>query len=339
MSVVEIEKLLSPLGDESPCGEDLEYDPAFLELDRMSRGKPEQQMGESVIPAEEPDWKGVQRGALELFGRTRDLRVAVLLTGSLVRTSGYPGLADGLAVVRGLLERYWDGVHPALDPSDPDPVLRVNTLSGLNAFDTTLKGVQEAPLVASRAVGRFGWRDVLVATAKLPAPEGTEPPSTAVIEAAFSDAPIDDVKGTAEAVGAALESAAAIEAFVTEKVGAGRSVDLGELRSALKGARQFLAEQLDRLGVEGAGAEGEEGAPAEAGRPRAAAPGEIRSREDVVRALDRLSEYFQRNEPSSPVPLLLQRAKRLTSKNFLDIVRDLAPDGVAQVENIRGSEE
>jgi len=38
------------------------------------------------------------------------------------------------------------------------------------------------------------------------------------------------------------------------------------------------------------------------------------------------------------VPLLLRRAKRLISKDFLEIVRDLAPDGVPQVELIRGAE-
>ena len=69
----------------------------------------------------------------------------------------------------------------------------------------------------------------------------------------------------------------------------------------------------------------------------AAAPGEIRSREDVIRVLDRACEYFERNEPSSPVPLLLRRAKRLISKDFMEILKDLAPDGVSQAENVGGT--
>jgi type VI secretion system protein ImpA len=32
----------------------------------------------------------------------------------------------------------------------------------------------------------------------------------------------------------------------------------------------------------------------------------------------------------------MQRAKRLVSKNFIDILRDLAPDGVSQAENVGG---
>jgi type VI secretion system protein ImpA len=64
--------------------------------------------------------------------------------------------------------------------------------------------------------------------------------------------------------------------------------------------------------------------------------GEIRSREDAVRMMDRVAEYFERNEPSSPVPVLLRRTKRLVSMSFLDILRDLTPDGVAQAESIGG---
>jgi type VI secretion system protein ImpA len=55
--------------------------------------------------------------------------------------------------------------------------------------------------------------------------------------------------------------------------------------------------------------------------------------------LDKLCDYFDRNEPSSPVPILLRRAKRLINKSFMDIVRDMASNGVSQVELLRGSEE
>jgi type VI secretion system protein ImpA len=64
--------------------------------------------------------------------------------------------------------------------------------------------------------------------------------------------------------------------------------------------------------------------------------GDVRSREDVVRLLDKICAYYARAEPSSPIPLLLQRSKRLVSANFLDIVRDIAPDGLTQVENLSG---
>jgi type VI secretion system protein ImpA len=54
--------------------------------------------------------------------------------------------------------------------------------------------------------------------------------------------------------------------------------------------------------------------------------------------LDKVSDYFQKYEPSSPVPLLLQRAKRLVAKYFMEILRDLTPAGVSQAEAIGGVE-
>jgi type VI secretion system protein ImpA len=89
--VIDIESLLAPVSAESPCGPDLEYDPAFLDLDQAARGKPEQQFGDTVIPAEEPDWGAVRAGAIALLGRTKDLRVAVMLLRSLVRTANFKG--------------------------------------------------------------------------------------------------------------------------------------------------------------------------------------------------------------------------------------------------------
>ena len=64
--------------------------------------------------------------------------------------------------------------------------------------------------------------------------------------------------------------------------------------------------------------------------------GEIRSREDVVRALERISGYYAKHEPSSPIPLLVDRCKRLVMMGFLDIIRELAPDGVGQIETLSG---
>jgi type VI secretion system protein ImpA len=58
------------------------------------------------------------------------------------------------------------------------------------------------------------------------------------------------------------------------------------------------------------------------------AGGAITSRQDAIRALDAVAEFFRRHEPSSPVPLFVDRAKRLVSKNFLEVLADVAPDAL-----------
>jgi type VI secretion system protein ImpA len=55
--------------------------------------------------------------------------------------------------------------------------------------------------------------------------------------------------------------------------------------------------------------------------------------------LDKICDYYERYEPSSPLPMLLKRAKRLATKSFLDILEDLTPDGVSQARIIGGVEQ
>ncbi|WP_419207235.1 ImpA family type VI secretion system protein, partial [Pseudomonas syringae] len=66
--------------------------------------------------------------------------------------------------------------------------------------------------------------------------------------------------------------------------------------------------------------------------------GDIASRDDVLRSLDRILSYYARHEPSSPLPVLLNRAKNLVHADFEAIVRNLIPDGMSQFENLRGPE-
>src|SRR5262245_5028350 len=175
---VDLESLLSPLGGESPGGPDLVYDPAFVEMEQAALGKPERQYGDKVYPAEPADWPAVHEHVLALLGRTRDLRVAVLLARSGARLQGLAGYAQGLALVRGLLERHWDHVHPHLDASDGnDPTMRMNALVPLAAADAGLVDLRAAAVVPVR--GSPTVRDVELAFAPGNAGAGETVPSEA----------------------------------------------------------------------------------------------------------------------------------------------------------------
>lgn len=67
--------------------------------------------------------------------------------------------------------------------------------------------------------------------------------------------------------------------------------------------------------------------------------GQITSNEDIHKALDMIIVYYEQNEPSSPVPLLLKRAKRLVGRSFVDIIRNISPDAMTQVQMVSGEEE
>lgn len=346
MGVIDVAALLGEITSEAPCGEDLEYDPDFVEMEQLAQGTPERQYGDTIIPAEPPDWRGVGQKALRLLTRTRDLRVAVYLTRALLPTEGFTGFAAGLTLVCGFLERFWLSVYPQLDPDDDnDPLLRINTVVALCDPETTLRSLREMPLVNSRLLGKFSLRDVQIASGALTlgtAEEQASAPTQAKIDGAFQDAALEELQITVQTLTEAIDQAERIEAVLTEQVGVTQAPDMSALANLLKEMRQVITEQLQRRGVSltsGAVAEATSEEPSTgsvAGGGVRAVAGEISSRDDALRMLDKIAEYFERYEPSSPVPLLLKRAKRLVAKDFMAILNDLAPGGTEQASLIFG---
>ena len=72
-TVMDAQSLLEPVSDEEPSGPDLEYDPNFGEVERASQGKASQELGDSIVEGEPPDWAAVVSGCQELLGQTKDL--------------------------------------------------------------------------------------------------------------------------------------------------------------------------------------------------------------------------------------------------------------------------
>jgi len=330
-----LDKLVAEVSADSPAGEDLEYDPAFGELERAALGSSEHVMGDEVVEAEPPEWREVKNQAEALFDRTKDLRVAVLLTRAELNINGLVGFANGLSLTRQLLENYWDSVYPLLDEEDDnDPTFRVNTIINLADDEGLLKDLLNTSIVSATMAGRFSLRDVRIANGEMQAPAGQDDVAdTSIINAAFMEADLDELIATAAQATEAMEHAQAIDAVFNDKVGAANGPDLQPLFDDLKDLKGIFAENLVARGV---GVEVDEESATGGGEGGQAISGDIRSREDAIRMLDKICIYFERNEPSSPVPLLLNRAKRLISKDFLEILRDLTPDGVLQAESIGG---
>jgi type VI secretion system protein ImpA len=124
-------------------------------------------------------------------------------------------------------------------------------------------------------------------------------------------------------------------------VGVERGANLSKLSSMVQLVSRALSERAG--GSAAAASQADGGAPGAGGgtpiAPAASFTGAINSTGDVVRALEAICEFYERHEPSSPIPLLLKRTRRLVSKSFLDIVRDLVPEAVAHVEALQGKQE
>lgn len=338
--LLDIERLLKPVSDEHPCGEDLDdfvFSPEYSELERLAQGREEHVMGDEVIPAEEPDWRAVREKSEALFDQTKSLRVVVLLTKALTVREGLAGACAGFDLIRQLLEQYWDHLDPLIDEGDATE--RMHTLGELGSTEGYIRLLRRVELVASAAIGKFTIRDYLIAGDFLNAPEGQEAPQMSTINQALMDIDLEELQTTLTQLDQLVEHARAIEATFNGNVEAGDQLALDELFRLGRDVRPVLQDALERRGVATGDAPegGEAGQPGEKAGAPVAASGEINSREDAMKMLDRVTEYFNKNEPSSPVPLLVQRAKRLVSQDFTSILKDLAPGGVKEFEIISGS--
>jgi type VI secretion system protein ImpA len=325
------ESWLAELSPDAPCGPDLSYDQDFLALEAEARGKEEQQYGDTIIPAEEPVWPDVVERASALLDRSRDLRLVHLLARGLTRTQGLAGTAAALNFARELLGKYWEPVHPQLViDGEPDPVVRMNALGDLAAPDGLLRDIRAAHFLRTPAVA-LTVRDVEnILDKQAGVSEGGV--GLDQFRATVGDLIAADAAALGEA-GAVRDAVNAIRSALLEHFPESELPDFAPLFALVDPIARFVAEA--RAPAEGQSA-GTEGSAVE-GASGPAVPGTIRSRDDAIRALERVCEFLARTEPSNPAPLLIRRAQRLMTMSFLDIIRDLAPEATAQVETITGA--
>ncbi|MHC4474369.1 MAG: type VI secretion system protein TssA [Planctomycetota bacterium] len=347
MSEFDVETLLSEVSAEAPCGEDLSYDQSFLALEALVRTGAG---GAGVIDAEEeeavePNWREVDQKCFELLARSKDLRIALYLALAMLKLEGLAGLRDGLYLLHELLERYWDHVWPQLDPEDDlDPLERINIVQSLSPATVSEQDpmkfkqrVAEVTLCSSPQMGRFSLRDIQVAKGEVAASadEGGKTANMSVIDAAFQDTPMDQLEATCQAAAKAIEHVTGITTAFSKNAAQGQTPDLSGFQAVLGSIHKQLQGHLG-TGGEAVGA-GEPGAAGDAGETGSVSlSGQIRTSKEALMALDKVCQYFERHEPSSPVPLLLRRAKRLISKNFVEVIQDVCPDAMTQIEMIGG---
>ncbi|WP_102107693.1 type VI secretion system protein TssA [Oceaniglobus roseus] len=334
---------ISSFGDDAPSGENLEYDPLFTALQLAAQPEEERQAGNEILPGAEPSPKPIVEAAQKVLEQSHDLRAAVLYGYGAVRIHGLPGLAEATAYIRTCLTEFWDTCHPQLDADDDDdPTERVNAVLGLADPQTVLKAVRNAPLTESRSFGRMSLRDIAIAEGEASPPADMENvPTAQSVGAAFQDTDPETLKATRDAARQALEDVLAINAVFDAKT-PGQGPSLDPLVTLLKRATARLTEEVGEEAApaaeDGAEAAPVAAGPAGAGAAAARPSGAIASRKDVEQAIDRILKYYEEQEPSSPLPLLLKRARRLVGADFMTIVNDLAPLGVENVNLIGGME-
>lgn len=313
-------QLLYPISAAHACGEDLSFS---AELDEIAKARladdPTLDQGAWVTTLKEADWPLVAARCEALIAsRSKDLRLAVWLAEARARTHGLRGLGDGYALLAGLCDRFWDGLHPL--PEDGDAEQRVGNLHWL--LSRTPQLVKEAAVTENGLVSMASFdaarQRIGAASAAANSGWGTPPveegPGLAELDAerrrnppAFNATLMDDARYC-------LDSLLELERAVDAQLGTD-GPGFGGAREALLNAIDFiepLAPAAAAARESGAGEAGGEarGAAHGMGGPHGAQllAGPPRNREQALAQLRLVAEYFRRAEPHSPVAYLADKA-------------------------------
>lgn len=356
----ELEAILAPIPGDQPAGIDLREDSTptsvyFRLRDARADARDAERQADS--PGQEGGggdealqgkWRPVATlAASALKESTKDLEIATWLTEALVRTAGLAGLTAGAWVIGGLVESYWDNVFPLPEEGDMEfRVAAVAGLSGQGADGTLMQPLRKLGLFARPDGAPFClWQyQSSLELAAIVDPERREQRIAAGV------VPFENVENEARAAGSAHWSA--LRAELVDAMSAweamGRMLDEKAGPASPSGIRvrdalQLMLDTCNRFApvdaTEVAPSDGEQAGeagvvPAPVGSVASAAgaavSGPIASREQALRQLGEIAEWFKRYEPNSPIGYTLDEAMRRARMAWPELVAELIADEAAR---------
>jgi type VI secretion system protein ImpA len=338
--------LLDPISADAPCGKSIDETDALAALDayqifgQTSLESPDPEGAQAPRRKEArksdrpPNWNDIRDEAWAALGVTKDLRPLAYLGAAVLRIGGLGAFVQTLGVAAHWLAVYPTQVYPLIDE---DALFRQNALNCFADPVAIVDALRRSPLVSHRQHGRFSIRDFDLLNGDIqPGPKDSKP-DPSQIEAAFKNTALDELKTLQATIESALTAIRGIDTTMREANGVEFAPNYDSLSNQFKKMATVLRTHVAAHPASAA----EASAQAEIAEPAARAAGgvavgTIRSREDAIRALDAASDFFRRTEPSSPVPLFIERAKRLVSKDFLEVLADVAPDALPQARSAGG---
>ena len=309
--MLNLERLLAPVGADKPCGDDLAFS---SEIDAIVRARqaddPSLEQGAWVTELKEADWKFVGRECAQLIEkRSKDLQLAVWLAEASVQTAGVRALADSLLLTAMLCERYWDGLYPL--PDEDGVERRIGNLAWLAArIAPWLRAVPLTDGVDGHAlrdfdVARMQGNDAL---AKL---EGARQRTSQT----FYTNLMRDCEHCADAIDR-------LEKSVDAAVGTD-GPSFSAARSGLESLVLFIKPALkEAVPVTG-------DAVAAVPMQASAQEGPLQSRAQALAQLRAVADYFRRTEPHSPVAYLADKAAHWGEQPLHVWLRSVVKDDAA----------
>jgi type VI secretion system protein ImpA len=337
--MIDLEKMLAPISEESPTGVNLREDPAdttFADLEEMrTEVSPDEDAGGVGRSA---NWGGaITRCQEALAGSSKDLELAVWLTEGLARTEGFGGLDAGLRLITQLMQTFWDRLHPGFDEDEIILPIRARPLNWLGSSREFLRAAASAPIITGADGRQLSWDDYQnskivddkAAVARTSADEMIEAGYISGEEwtARLGSASPTDLRAVLDHIVSAQEAFNELRALADQKfeAEAPNMVGLGEL---LYDVREYLEGRVGPAEEPGEAAPAEEGAVAAVGAAPgpAAATGPVSSRADALKRLGEVAEFFRRTEPHTPISYLIERAVRWGTMPLMEVLGEFIKD-------------
>ncbi len=322
-AVSDIGVLLTPINSDNPSGDDLRFSPIFDQI-RVARPQGDRDIFEPDGDASpSSDWSEVVDLATgSLATQSKDLRIAAWLVEGLVHQHGFAGLRDGLRVVNGLLENYWDSLHPRLDEQEPDLEVRLAPLLYLTSSDSGAllpNYLRDAPLTPPNAEGR-GYSLAYYEARQMrgaPSPDESvnaerQAEATAKAEAfdgAVAAAPYQFFVDLQKTITEAHDELKRFDKLLDDRFGR-EAPSLSPFRQIFEQVSMLVGRFVrDKQPAAESNGEATDEHPGVPGVARSAGVGgPINSRDQALKQLTEVANYLRRAEPQSPIPYLLDRA-------------------------------
>lgn len=329
--VINLDDLLAPISEEKPSGEYLRYEGIYDEISEARRADKDVAQGDWQTTLKTADFQQViSLCTTTLSSRTKDLQIGAWFSEALVKEYGFAGLRDGLKLLSGLQDKFWETLHPEIDDGDEEG--RANAITWVDT-QTTL-AVKSAALTGGSGYGYNEWED----SKRFDIPENLDAFDSSeqeryleiktqaenekrVTGEMWRKAKAATSRAESERIDLNIEECWTefneLNRVLEEKYDRNQTPGLSNLKKALEDIQLQAKKLLDEKREEepdpadeltGDAESGEDGEFSAVGGRGAGASGAITSRADALKRLLQVSDFFQKTEPHSPVSYLVNRA-------------------------------
>jgi type VI secretion system protein ImpA len=326
--MADLDELLKPLSDDDPAGPDLTGDEARRQIEEAFESAARIEPGQS----DPTDWRSVMKLILHLGGRTRDVWIPVYLARAGARAGRLDMVDLACEYLAGLFEQHWDWMHPKLEELDFQG--RNGPCESLVRIGEFIGPLKRMPFVAHPRLGSFSGEDL-----ERFLKEGETADNYGAFRAAVAEAPAEELNGTIERLDRIRESLRRVDEVLTAKAEGNAGTNFAPTFAALDIIRRALAPYVrsaeqpqpeSEVEVDGE-------APSSSTEPVRGKTGRIESRDEVLRALEAVIDYYRRREPTSPVPVAIERAKGWVNLDFLAVLADIVPESIGDARRVLSS--